>query len=217
MEKLGIIDFGSGNLHSVFKAFELVASKSNKDLKVIIVKDADDLLNCDRIVLPGVGSFADCKIGLEKIDSLIKSLNYLVINKGRPFLGICVGMQLLAEEGLENNPTKGFGWIEGSVKLINLKSKFLKIPHMGWNTLHVENNHKIIEDIDLEENGLHAYFVHSYNFDLKNRENLITTSKHGINLTSMIGKDNIIGMQFHPEKSQKLGLKLINNFIKWSP
>ena len=120
MEKLGIIDFGSGNLHSVFKAFELVASKSNKDLKVIIVKDADDLLNCDRIVLLGVGSFADCKIGLEKIDSLIKSLNYLVINKGRPFLGICVGMQLLAEEGLENNPTKGFGWIEGSVKLINL-------------------------------------------------------------------------------------------------
>jgi glutamine amidotransferase len=195
MEKLGIIDFGSGNLHSVFKAFELVASKSNKDLKVEIVKNSDDLLNCDRIVLPGVGSFADCKTGLEKIDCLSQSLSDLVINKGRPFLGICVGMQLMADQGLENNPTKGFGWIEGSVELINLKSKILKIPHMGWNTLFIENNHKIIEK----------------------KENLITTSHHEINLTSMVARDNIIGVQFHPEKSQKLGLKLINNFIEWSP
>lgn len=217
MEKIGIIDFGSGNLHSVLKAFELVASKSNKGFKVEIVQNSDDLLDCDRIVLPGVGSFADCKAGLEKIDCLIQSLNDLVVNKGRPFLGICVGMQLLADQGLENNLTKGFGWIEGSVELINLKSKILKIPHMGWNTLHIENNHKIIKNIDLGENGLHAYFVHSYNFYLKKEENLITTSNHEINLTSMVARDNIIGMQFHPEKSQKLGLKLINNFIEWSP
>jgi len=168
-------------------------------------------------VLPGVGAFADCKQGLARIPGMIDALEQSVRRDGKPFLGICVGLQLMAERGLEHGKTPGIGWIGGEVRQIEPKDASLKIPHMGWNTLRVARPHKLLDGIPTGENGLHAYFVHSYHFVPSAAETLVATTDYGGPVTAFVAKGNMAGSQFHPEKSQKLGLALIANFLRWKP
>ena len=215
--KVAIIDYGSGNLHSAQKAFERSANESGLTASVSLTSDPDLIRKADRIVLPGVGAFADCQAGLAGVDGLIEVLNESVIQKGTPFLGICVGMQLLASRGLEHVTTAGLDWIKGDVKRIEPNDSALKIPHMGWNTLDVRHEHALLAGIPTGVNGLHAYFVHSYHFSVKNRDSLVAETDYGGPITAIVAQDNIAGSQFHPEKSQRLGLAFIANFLRWKP
>jgi len=215
METIGIIDYGSGNIHSATKAFETAAKDINKEVRVIRVSKADRVMDCDRIVLPGVGSFGDCKTGIDQVDDLYQTINMKVKDYSTPFLGICVGMQLLADLGTEGSETKGFGWINGIVEKIPSKEG-IKIPHMGWNEVHFFKDHKIIDSLMNGQEGMVAYFFHSYHFQLKDEENLLGYCDYGSKITAIIEKNNIIGCQFHPEKSQKMGLKFIKNFLNWN-
>ena len=212
-----IIDYGSGNLHSAQKAFEKAARNAGISKKVLVTADPDAILAADHIVLPGVGAFGDCKSGLVSSSGLIEALEEAVRRKGRPFLGICVGMQLLAERGLEHGVHDGLGWLAGEVRAIAPNDPSLKIPHMGWNTLDVRREHALLRDIPTGETGLHAYFVHSYHFVPSSGDDIVATCNYGGPVVAMVGRDNIAGTQFHPEKSQKLGLALIANFLRWSP
>tara|TARA_Y100000590_G_scaffold162087_1_gene185794 strand:+ start:7018 stop:7644 length:627 start_codon:yes stop_codon:yes gene_type:complete len=205
--KTALIDYGSGNLQSAYKALELAAK--NKKSKIFVTSKSKDLLNVDKIVLPGVGTFSDCMKGLKSISGMIDILNEVVIGKKKPFLGICVGMQLLATEGKEKGNHKGLGWIKGKVVKLK-KNKKTKIPHMGWNTVKMLNQHPIIKNKKFE-----SYFVHSYNFVCKDKKNIIATCDYEQNITAIVGKENIIGTQFHPEKSQKNGIEILKNFINW--
>lgn len=214
---LAIIDYGSGNLHSAQKAFERVAREEGCDLAVKVTSEPDDVLAAERIVLPGVGAFADCRAGLMAVQGMREALDEAVHRQGKPFLGICVGMQLLASRGLEHGETPGLGWIAGEVKAIDTGNPTLKIPHMGWNTLEPQKTHALLEGIETGPDGLHAYFVHSYHFVPKDRDALLATTEYGTPLTALVVRDNLAGSQFHPEKSQKLGLSLIRNFLKWRP
>ena len=217
MQRRVIIDYGSGNLHSAAKAFERAARESEADVAIAVTSDPADVAAADRVVLPGVGAFADCKNGLDAIAGMRDALDESVRRKGRPFLGICVGAQLMAERGLEFRVTPGFGWIEGDVKAIEPKDPALKIPHMGWNTLSVVNDHPLLAGIATGSGGLHAYFVHSFHLVTPDRGALVAEADYGGPVTAMVGRDNMAGTQFHPEKSQTLGLKLIANFLKWWP
>jgi imidazole glycerol-phosphate synthase subunit HisH len=217
MQRLVIIDYGSGNLHSAAKAFERAARESEADVSIAVTADPADVTAADRIVLPGVGAFADCKRGLDAVAGMRDALEASVRSKGRPFLGICVGAQLMAERGLEFRITPGFGWIKGDVKVIEPGDPSLKIPHMGWNTLSVINPHPLLAGIPTGPQGLHAYFVHSFHIDTPDRGALVAETDYGGPVTAMVGRDNIAGTQFHPEKSQTLGLRLIANFLKWRP
>lgn len=217
MQRLVIIDYGSGNLHSAAKAFERAARESGTDVSVAVTSNPADVEAADRIVLPGVGAFADCKAGLDAVAGMRDALEASVRAKGRPFLGICVGAQLMAERGLEFRTTPGFGWIKGDVKAIEPRDPSLKIPHMGWNTLTVLNEHPLLAGIDTGPQGLHAYFVHSFHLATPDRAALVAEADYGGPVTAMVGRDNIAGTQFHPEKSQTLGLRLIANFLKWQP
>jgi glutamine amidotransferase len=212
-----IIDYGSGNLHSAQKAFEKAAHNAGISKKVLVTAEPDAILAADHIVLPGVGAFGDCKTGLVNSTGLIEALEEAVRRKGRPFLGICVGMQLLAERGLEHGIHEGLGWLAGEVRAIAPNDPSLKIPHMGWNTLDISREHALLQDIPTGENGLHAYFVHSYHFVPTSGDDVVATCDYGGPVVAMVGRDNIAGTQFHPEKSQKLGLALIANFLRWSP
>ena len=214
--KVAIIDYGSGNLHSAAKAFERAARDNGISATVQVSADPDVVRRADRVVLPGVGAFADCRRGLDAVPDLVAALNETVIAAGRPFLGICVGMQLMATRGLEHVTTPGLGWIEGDVVAITPTNTALKIPHMGWNTLDAKP-HKLLEGLSTGPAGLHAYFVHSYQLAAGHAHDVIATTDYGAPLTAMVGRDNIVGTQFHPEKSQKLGLGLIANFLRWSP
>ena len=206
--KTALIDYGSGNLQSAYKALELAAK--NKKNKIFVTSKSKDLLNADKIVLPGVGTFFDCMKGLKSIPGMIDILNEVVIQKKKPFLGICVGMQLLATEGKEKGNHKGLGWIKG--KVIKLKkNKKIKIPHMGWNSVKTLIQHPIIKKKKFE-----SYFVHSYNFICEDKKNLLAISDYKQQITAIVGKDNIIGTQFHPEKSQKNGIEILKNFITWN-
>ncbi len=209
--KTVIIDYGSGNLHSALKAFERAAGHAGQ---VIVTSDPDTVRKATRIVLPGVGAFKDCYNGLNAIPGMRETLQDQVIVRGKPFLGICVGMQLMATRGLEHEITKGFGWIAGDVKPITPSDPTLKIPHMGWNTLDVKSHHPLLAGID---GGAHAYFVHSYHLDAMLPEDVIATTHYAGPITAMVGYDNLVGTQFHPEKSQTLGLALIANFLAWKP
>jgi glutamine amidotransferase len=211
-----IVDYGSGNLHSAAKAFERAARESGSSEKIVVSDEADAVRKADRVVLPGVGAFADCRRGLDAVPGMIDALNETVREKGKPFFGICVGMQLLAERGREYEVTQGLGWIKGEVNRIAPSDKALKIPHMGWNTLD-SKNHPVLAGIPLGAQGLHAYFVHSYQLNAENSSDVVARAEYGGPITAMVGRDNIIGTQFHPEKSQKLGLALISNFLKWAP
>jgi glutamine amidotransferase len=214
---VAIIDYGSGNLHSAAKAFERAAREHGGTQTIVVTRDPDAVARADRIVLPGVGAFADCKNGLAAIDGMIDALDEAVNAKARPFFGICVGMQLLAQRGREYEVTDGLGWIAGEVDKIAPNDPALKIPHMGWNTLNALRPHALFDGIALGAQGLHAYFVHSYAFNTAKRDDLIAQTEYGGPVTAVVGRDNIVGTQFHPEKSQRLGLALIGNFLKWAP
>lgn len=211
-----IVDYGSGNLHSAAKAFERAARERGSSEKIVVSDDANAVRKADRVVLPGVGAFADCRRGLDAVPGMIDALNEAVHEKGKPFFGICVGMQLLAERGREYEVTQGLGWIKGEVNRIAPSDSALKIPHMGWNTLD-SKSHPVLAGIPLGAQGLHAYFVHSYQLNPENSSDVVARAEYGGPITAMVGRDNIIGTQFHPEKSQKLGLALISNFLKWAP
>ena len=214
---VAIVDYGSGNLHSAAKAFERAAHDTGLDQPIVVTSDPRTVADADRVVLPGVGAFADCRRGLEAVDGMVAALDEAVRRKGRPFFGICVGMQLLAERGREYEVTEGLGWIAGEVDRITPDNPDLKIPHMGWNTLNVARPHKLVEGLNLGPQGLHAYFVHSYELKVAQRSDLLAEAEYGGPLTAIVARDNIVGTQFHPEKSQKLGLALIANFLKWKP
>jgi glutamine amidotransferase len=217
MQRLTIINYGSGNLHSAAKAFERAARESEADVAIEVTDDPSAVLAADRVVLPGVGAFADCKAGVDAVGGLRDALERTVRERLRPFLGICVGAQLMAERGLEFRITPGFGWIKGDVKAIKPTHRALKIPHMGWNTLEVVNDHPLLAGISTGPQGLHAYFVHSFHLDVADRRALVALADYGGPVTAIVGVDNIAGTQFHPEKSQTLGLRLIANFLKWKP
>jgi len=217
MQRVAIIDYGSGNLHSAAKAFERAAREGQSDASIAVTADPADVLAADRIVLPGVGAFADCKAGLDAVPGMGEALEASVRRKGRPFLGICVGAQLMAERGLEFRIMPGLGWIKGDVKAIEPSDPGLKIPHMGWNTLELVNEHPLLEGIETGPDGLHAYFVHSFHLSTPDRTALVAEADYGGPVTAMLARDNIAGTQFHPEKSQALGLRLIANFLKWRP
>lgn len=214
---LAIVDYGSGNLHSAAKAFERAARDSGQAMAIAVTSDPDVLRRAERIVLPGVGAFKDCRNGLMAVPGLWETLVTEVKERGKPFLGICVGMQLLASRGLEHDVTEGFGWIPGDVKAITPSDPTLKIPHMGWNTLDPVRPHALLAGIPLGARGDHAYFVHSYHLDVRDPQDLVATTEHGMTVTAVVGRDNIAGTQFHPEKSQALGLALLANFIGWRP
>jgi imidazole glycerol-phosphate synthase subunit HisH len=215
--KTVIIDYGSGNLHSALKAFERAANDHKIKGKIIVSSKPDDVAEADRLVLPGVGAFKDCRDGLLKVDGLREAMQQQVIAKGRPFLGICVGMQLMATRGLEHETTRGLGWVAGDVKPIAPSDPTLKIPHMGWNTITPSVQHALLDGIKTGNDGLHAYFVHSYHFETTLPEDVVATADYGGPITAMVGYDNMVGTQFHPEKSQGLGLALIANFLRWKP
>jgi glutamine amidotransferase len=214
---VAIVDYGSGNLHSAAKAFERAARESGHTQPITVTSDPEQVASADRVVLPGVGAFADCRRGLDAIPGMIDALEHTVRGRGRPFFGICVGMQLMAERGLEYKVTPGLGWIAGEVDRITPSDTALKIPHMGWNTLNEIKPHPLLADIPLGPDGLHAYFVHSYQLKPAHRSDLVAEADYGGALTAIVGRDNMVGSQFHPEKSQKLGLRLIANFLAWKP
>jgi imidazole glycerol-phosphate synthase subunit HisH len=212
---VAIVDYGSGNLHSAAKAFERAARSSGQT--VAVTNDPEVVRRAERIVLPGVGAFADCRRGLDAVPGMVEALTESVRQRGRPFLGICVGMQLMGEWGREYHDTPGLGWIAGDVKKIAPKEGGLKIPHMGWNTLEPRRAHPLLSGLALGPQGLHAYFVHSYQLEPKASEDLLAQTEYGGPLTAIVARDTAAGTQFHPEKSQRLGLALIANFLQWTP
>ncbi len=219
-QTVAIIDYGSGNLHSAAKAFERAGRESGANARIVVTDDPKAVAIADRIVLPGVGAFADCKRGLDAAAGIREVLDTAVRRHGRPFLGICVGMQLMAERGLEFGVTPGLGWIPGDVAAIQPKDLALKIPHMGWNTLHVRPahaHHALLAGLTTGDTGHHAYFVHSFHLVSTDANAVIAETDYAGPVTAIVGRDNIAGTQFHPEKSQMLGLRLIANFLAWKP
>jgi glutamine amidotransferase len=214
---VAIVDYGSGNLHSAAKAFERAARESGRAQPILVTSDPERVRRADRIVLPGVGAFADCRRGLDALAGMVEALEETVRRRGRPFLGICVGMQLMAERGREYRVTPGLGWISGEVDRIAPSEPSLKIPHMGWNTLDPLQPHALLQGIAVGPRGLHGYFVHSYHLAVSDRHDLVAEADYGGPVTAMVARDTYAGTQFHPEKSQRLGLALIANFLKWSP
>jgi len=217
MTRTTIIDYGSGNLHSALKAFERAAREGSSNAEIVLTSDPEAVAAADRIVLPGVGAFADCYNGLHRIAGMRDAIELAVRRKGRPFLGICVGMQLMASRGLEHGVHEGLGWIGGEVDAIRPSDPALKIPHMGWNTLDVRRPHPLLAGIATGPEGLHAYFVHSYHLTPSDPADLVAVTDYGEPVTAMVARDNLAGTQFHPEKSQRLGLALIANFLSWRP
>ena len=207
-----IIDYNSGNLRSAEKSFQLM-SEELKLGQVKVSNKPEDVVNADRIVLPGVGAFADCKHELNSIMGLFEAID-AHIKTGKPFMGICVGMQMMATCGHEHGYHEGFNWIKGDVKIMEPNDKNLKIPHMGWNNLNIINSHPVFDNIN--END-HVYFVHSYHFEVENNNNLLASVDYGGKITAAIAHENMIGTQFHPEKSQSVGLQIIKNFLQWNP
>ncbi len=214
---VAIIDYGSGNLHSAAKAFERASRTMDAPDRVVVTRDPETVYRADRIVLPGVGAFADCRSGLDALDGMIEALTEAVRHKARPFFGICVGMQLMATRGKEYVATDGFNWIAGDVEKISPRDESLKIPHMGWNTLDPSHEHPVLEGLPLGPKGWHAYFVHSYHLNAANDADVLARADYGGPITAIVGRDTAIGTQFHPEKSQRFGQALISNFLKWKP
>lgn len=215
--RVAIIDYGSGNLRSAHKAFERAVRERGIEADIEVTADADRVASADRIVLPGVGAYADCRAGLDAVPGMHEAIDDAVIAKGRPFLGICVGMQLMSTRGLEKTVTTGFDWIKGDVTLMTPSDPALRIPQIGWNTLDVRRDHKLFAGIPTGPDGLHAYFVHSYHLAAAQEADIVATCGYGGPVTAAVARDNLVGTQFHPEKSQTLGLGLIGNFLEWAP
>jgi len=211
---VAIVDYGSGNLCAAAKAFERAALENEISAEVKVTNGPEAVAAADRVVLPGVGAFADCRRGLKDVPGLEAALHEAVMIQARPFLGICVGMQLMAEAGREFERVGGLGWIGGEVVAIEPADTALKIPHMGWNEIEPRSAHPLLAGLG---SGAHAYFVHSYHFRLHDPADLIATTEYGGPLTAVVGRNNVAGTQFHPEKSQETGLRLIGNFLRWRP
>jgi imidazole glycerol-phosphate synthase subunit HisH len=214
---VAIVDYGSGNLHSAAKALERAAAEAGSSDTILVTSDPETVRRAERIVLPGVGAFADCRRGLDAVPGMVEALTQAVRRDGRPFLGICVGMQLMATRGLEHETTPGLDWIGGDVAPIDPADPALKIPHMGWNTLEARRTHPLLQGLTTGATGLHAYFVHSYALKAADPADVVATTDYGGAVTAVVGRDNMAGTQFHPEKSQTLGLRLIANFLRWRP
>jgi imidazole glycerol-phosphate synthase subunit HisH len=219
--RVAIIDYGSGNLRSAAKAFAHVLAREHMPGEVFITSRADEVRRADKIVLPGQGAFGDCIAGLKKVDGMIAALDEKVRQGGAPFFGICVGMQLMATRGLEFGEHAGLNWIPGDVVKMTPSDPALKIPHMGWNAMaeNKDNPHSVLQSVTKNQNGLGAdfYFVHSFVFDCKDAEHVAGWCDYGGKFAAMVAKDNMIGTQFHPEKSQQAGLDLIAGFLRWKP
>lgn len=216
-----IIDYGSGNLRSAEKAVERVARERGLSVDICVSSQAEDVLQADHIILPGVGAFGDCMAGLRALPGMVEALEETILKKGRPFLGICVGMQLMAEQGYEHGIHQGLGWIDGVIRPIIITDDMsLKIPHMGWNQLkmkpchNAQTSHPVLQGINP---GDHAYFVHSFHFVPTDSAQVLASVDYGGDIAAIVGRDNIIGTQFHPEKSQQVGLDLMGNFLEWRP
>jgi len=214
MSVVALIDYGSGNLRSAEKALARAAAERGLKREIVVTPDPAIAAKAGRIVLPGVGAFADCMSGLTKLPGMVEALREAVLVRRVPFLGICVGMQLMASVGREFGDHKGLNWIGGEVVRITPSDPDLKIPHMGWNELRFVRNHALFADID---SGAHAYFVHSYVFKPADKTHLLATTEYGGVVAAVVGRDNIIGTQFHPEKSQATGLTFLGNFLGWKP
>jgi glutamine amidotransferase len=212
--RVAIIDYGSGNLRSAAKAFERAAAEEGISARIEVTNEPEAVARADRVVLPGVGAFADCRRGLAAVPGLEAALRETAMARARPFLGICLGMQLMADRGREFETVSGLGWIAGEVVPIEPCDAALKIPHMGWNQIEPRTPHPLLQGLGA---GAHAYFVHSYHFRLANPADLVAVTDYGGPLTAMIGHGNLAGTQFHPEKSQEAGLRLIGNFLRWCP
>ncbi len=212
---VAIIDYGSGNLRSAAKAFERAVAETEGATDVRVTSDPDDLAAASHIVLPGVGAFADCRAGLEGVAGMTEALEKAVRRQTKPFLGICVGMQLMADVGREHGDTPGLGWIGGEVTPLEPSDATLKIPHMGWNDLSFSSpGHPVLEGLD---DGVHAYFVHSFGLNCSDPADVLAEVDYGGPITAVVGRENMVGTQFHPEKSQLTGLTLLKNFLSWRP
>ena len=207
-----VIDYGSGNLKSVAKALEAAANNINQSSKIEVTSDPKKIIQSDKIVLPGQGSFRDCYLGIKKIPELNETLNEFVLKKKKPILGICVGMQLFAKIGYESQETKGFGWIDAEVRKINNMNKKIKLPHMGWNDIEIKKDYFLFSNV---KNKSHFYFIHSYEFITKQKDCVVATTNYGNSIIASVAQENIVGTQFHPEKSQKNGLIILENFLNW--
>ena len=212
---VAIIDYGSGNLRSAAKALERAAQAAGLDVEVVVTASADEVLRAGRVVLPGVGAFGDCRRGLDRLPGMAEALDQVVIRDGRPFLGICVGMQLMAGSGHEHGVHPGFDWIAGDVVPLAPADGALKVPHMGWNRLlSTKKRHPVLDGLD---QGPYVYFVHSFHLRAREPCHVLATADYGGPVTAVVGRDNLIGTQFHPEKSQAAGLRLLGNFLRWCP
>ena len=214
---VAIVDYGSGNLHSAAKAFERAAADADSSETILVTSDPETVRRAERIVLPGVGAFADCRRGLDAVPGMVEALTQAVRRDGRPFLGICVGMQLMATRGLEHETTPGLDWIGGDVAPIEPADPALKIPHMGWNTLEARRTHPLLEGLTTGATGLHAYFVHSYALRAGAAEEVTATTDYGGPVVAMVARGNVAGTQFHVEKSAEVGLRILANFLRWDP
>ena len=210
---VSIVDYGTGNLNSVSKALEVAAEQISKKINIKISNKPKDILDSDKIILPGQGSYRQCALGVKNIPGLWDSLNQFVLIKKKPIFGICVGMQLFSEQGYEEQVTEGFGWVKGSVKKIKINNKDLKLPHMGWNEVNVVKKNDLFVDI---KNLSHFYFVHSFAFEVKDEKDVICITDYEKPVVAGLLKENIFGTQFHPEKSQSNGIKLLSNFLNWN-
>jgi glutamine amidotransferase len=214
---VAIIDYGAGNLRSAEKAFQYAIAESGRSDTVTITSDPDVVAKADRVVLPGDGAFADCRRNLDAISGMIDAINETIDVRGRPFFGICVGMQLLATRGIEHAITEGLDRIPGEVRAIEPSDPRLKVPHMGWNTLRATREHPLFDGLTLGDDGWHAYFLHGYHLVPETPDNVIAVADYGGPVTAIVARGVIAGTQFHPEKSQRLGLKLLGNFLAWTP
>ena len=212
--RVGIIDYGSGNIRSVFKSFEKASLLLDKNIQIVIIDNVEELKKADKVVLPGVGAFADCMQGLNNINGLVELLNKMVIEDSKAFMGICVGMQLLANFSKEYGYTEGLSWIDGEVTSIVKVEEEMKVPHMGWNSIEFDQKHSLFRGIKQDED---FYFVHSYKFNVQNNKFVLAKTHYGGDITAVVLKDNIMGTQFHPEKSQDAGIQFIKNFLEWAP
>jgi glutamine amidotransferase len=211
---VAIIDYGSGNLRSAAKAFERAAAEAGLNTRIAVTADPRAVMQASHIVLPGVGAFADCRAGLYAVPGMVAVLEREVIERGKPFLGICVGMQLMATRGLEHGVHQGLDWIKGDIVRVVPEGSELKVPQMGWNALDHIATHPVLAGVD---KGAHAYFVHSYKLDASDAKTVLADVDYGGPVAAVIGRDNMVGTQFHPEKSQRTGLRLIENFLNWRP